>query len=1201
MTAPTTRGVLRPLVPVAHPLATQSSAAAMPSLGQRQALRALSTYSGTILPTAPSMRSGGRHLCATAGSGESPVYRGDAPGSWTRGDQQRAHASMPVGATQRQQLSAGSPWSRSEAIGGTATAPPPQQPWLAPQPQRQPQQHQWPAPPPPQRQHLQQQQLQQQQWRQQQQQQQQTPRQYQPLPPAAVPEENNSPPDVEGTVKKVQYRSAESGYTVLKVKPSEASATSMVSLGTTPAATRGGKGGRGRGGLITVTGIWKEMHIAEGQQAQFWGDWVDHRTYGRQLMSTRFLDPEPDTPNQLIAYLSECLPGVGPVIAKRLCEALGKDHVLSVLNNGTLDPDQQRPKNWQAQRLRWLKGCGVVGAAKAEKMCADWDASAPTRDAEALLKQSGFTPLQSVQIVKHLVGRDQNVRELIERNPYLTMECGVSFKLADHLAVQLGLAPNMSERGAAAIRSELKSAMQRNGHCYVRWGELQNAAFTMLYQTGRSWPDGESLEDIARKMNEDEEIVVELGDDYTVHKKWLFRQPQQVKNEDGLPQTPTALQLNNHLIQNVSGVGPHALKELYKHFQTAEQIIAMMDRPDSEKLLIQCSGIGPDKAGKIKKSWQSRNRDLLKHMPAQREAELAAPSADAAKEQAVSSAHQREWDPATTRCYTPELYRAETIVAATLARLAAQGRKPIPAGGMSQVDVWMTKNEKHTGISLSNGQKEAIRQAANAPVMVLTGGPGCGKTFATATIVKLWRAMSNRQARISLCAPTGRAAERLAATTRLPATTIHRMLKVRGRKQKPGEKDVSAAGISLEANAPMFGHHSQHPLPADAVLVDEASMVDLPLAAALLDAAPRPGRTFQLVLVGDADQLPPVGPGSVLQSIIQSGRVPVVNLREIFRQEATSAIVRSAHEINSGIMPVSMLRQTAGQLQLPHQLATNAQWLEAPERGAAVGVEELAVQAVLQLKSSGMDVARDLQVLTPMKAGPAGTRSLNLRLQALLNPPDPSRPEFQRRPNDTTAVFRVGDRVIQVVNDYDREVFNGDQGFVQEVGPNNSFVTVAFDSQTAGQGSSGDISGAGSLVPSFKPGAAAAASKGDAPKQPVKYTGRQADMLELAWVTTVHKAQGGESQAVLMCLAPSHRPLLSRRLFYTGLTRAKSLAVVVATPAALHTAVQGGATTDRACCLQERFEQEAERQNVAQEEPLVFHNADSEAATQPTE
>lgn len=112
----------------------------------------------------------------------------------------------------------------------------------------------------------------------------------------------------------------------------------------------------------------------------------------------RFLDPEPDTPNQLIAYLSECLPGVGPVIAKRLCEALGKDHVLSVLNNGTLDPDQQRPKNWQAQRLRWLKGCGVVGAAKAEKMCADWDASAPTRDAEALLKQSGFTPLQSVQV-----------------------------------------------------------------------------------------------------------------------------------------------------------------------------------------------------------------------------------------------------------------------------------------------------------------------------------------------------------------------------------------------------------------------------------------------------------------------------------------------------------------------------------------------------------------------------------------------------------------------------------------------------------------------------------------------------------------------------------------------------------------------------------------------------------------------------------
>lgn len=1007
-------------------------------------------------------------------------------------------------------------------------------------------------------------------------------------------------------MKKVLYRSPQTDYTVLKVQPAPGTAASK------PRGTAAGqqsegdlprRGAKPKATTVTVTGPLTD--IVEGQQCHFWGDWMQHHTYGRQLAVTRFIDPHPQPLNGLISELASRLPGVGAVTAKRMCDQIGGNNIRRVLNGEGPEGqpnwrDTSAGGGWRQRRYQAILDCGGIGPTTATSICAAWDGSEVTRDAEGLLTLHGFSRTHAAQVVR-LVGEGvDDVRQQLEGDPYLTLHCSTTtFKAADQMAHRLGVPPGLPSRGAAAITAELTSAMQRDGHCYMQWGQLQQAVTAMLLKSGRPWPlDGEcSLQQVAQDMHQRQLIVAESGDHFPIHQKWCFLQhPPNVKTPQGFPVTQSSLRLNKHLIQNVNGVGEHALKQLYKHFRSAEGIIQALDSPQAPKLLRNCERVGPVTAMRIHKSWL-QHRPLLPHMLAADAAETDAEAGpgsgnrvtgDGVDSALASSLHAAEessalqWSEAT-RCYTPQMYKAETVVASSLARLASQARKAIPRDGdhdgASRVERWMKKNEAHTKVQLSEGQREAVRQAANAPVMVLTGGPGCGKTFATATIVKLWRAMSTRKARISLCAPTGRAAERLANIARLPATTIHRLLMVRGQKNFDKEDRSTQTQLGgLDGSGPLFGHNAHKPLLSDAVLVDEASMLDLPLMAALLDAIPSKS-SFQLVLVGDADQLQPVGPGSVLQAIINSGRVPLIDLREIFRQDEGSAIVRSAHEVNSGIVPSALLRVAPRQLQMDGQEKHNAQWVEVPESQGAEGVEEAAMDAVVQLKAAGWNVARDLQVLTPMKAGHAGTRSLNHRLQSLLNPASPSKPQLVRRAAEPSSVFRLDDRVIQVVNDHDRDVFNGDQGHVVEIAPDKSYLKVAFKSATAGQ-----VTPTGSL----QSGSGSVVAAGAPAMRVVQYSARQVEMLELAWVTTVHKAQGGESPAVLMCLAPTHRRLLSRRLFYTGLTRARKLAVVVATPAALKSAVKSAADSTRACSVQERFEQAANAKNVAARRPLRF-------------
>ncbi len=429
----------------------------------------------------------------------------------------------------------------------------------------------------------------------------------------------------------------------------------------------------------------------------------------------------------------------------------------------------------------------------------------------------------------------------------------------------------------------------------------------------------------------------------------------------------------------------------------------------------------------------------------------------------------------------PRLAGPEQAAAAIVARLAAAG----PPTGGDDVSPSIAAFERAAGITLSPLQREAVRAACAARLLIITGGPGTGKTTLVRAIVD---ALERRRHRVLLCAPTGRAAKRLAEATGREAKTIHRLL------------EYSAGGFKRNAGSP---------LGADAVIVDETSMVDVMLFHSLLEAMPPDGR---LVLVGDQDQLPSVGPGAVLADLIASGAAPVVRLDEIFRQAKASAIVVGAHAINAGRIPPFSADDTGDFFFVER---------DDPAR-AAETVLELVTNRIP--RKFGLDPRRDVQVLAPMIRGELGVGNLNRKLQEALTPAGPS---VERG----SVAFRAGDRVMQVRNDYDRDVFNGDLGEVVRVDARERTLAVRFDGGTG------------------------------------EYDATDLDDLALAWASTIHKAQGGEFPGVVVALHTQHYVLLRRTLLYTAVTRARRVAVIVGSRRALGMAVRDAASADRRCTL----------------------------------
>ena len=400
--------------------------------------------------------------------------------------------------------------------------------------------------------------------------------------------------------------------------------------------------------------------------------------------------------------------------------------------------------------------------------------------------------------------------------------------------------------------------------------------------------------------------------------------------------------------------------------------------------------------------------------------------------------------------YPPPLYHAEKAVAAQLAALA---RDRTPPPGIEA--------------ALSATQRDAVEAALHRGLMVLTGGPGTGKTTTVRTIV---RALEALEQRVLLCAPTGRAAKRLSDATGTEASTIHRLL----------EWNPMKGGFARDAGTP---------LDAEVVLVDEASMLNLQLARSLFEAIPPSSR---LILVGDVDQLPPVGPGQVLRELIVAEAAHVVRLDEVFRQAEQSAIVRGAHAILRGDAPPSSDGASEAEGDLFVIKAQDAQ-----------RIVDTLLRLMDRMKARyGLDPVEDVQVLTPMRRGPLGTHALNEALQKALNP----------RAN-TPGRFAAGDKVMQLRNDYDKDVFNGDLGTVHRVEGGITYVRVDG--------------------------------------REVQYKIDDLDALTLAYASTVHKVQGSEFPACVVVLHNAHFVLLNRALLYTAVTRAKRLVVLLGDPRAI--------------------------------------------------
>jgi exodeoxyribonuclease V alpha subunit len=420
------------------------------------------------------------------------------------------------------------------------------------------------------------------------------------------------------------------------------------------------------------------------------------------------------------------------------------------------------------------------------------------------------------------------------------------------------------------------------------------------------------------------------------------------------------------------------------------------------------------------------------------------------------------------------LYHAEKGVADRFRNLVS-GPRPWPEIDADKALPWI---EKKTGLTLAPSQTEAIRLALRSKVMVITGGPGVGKTTIVNSILQI---LAAKTVTLLLCAPTGRAAKRMKEATGMEAKTIHRMLEI----------DPKTFG---------FKRNEESPLECDLLVVDESSMVDISLMHSLLKAVPNHAA---VLIVGDIDQLPSVGPGQVLADIIGSGAIPVVRLTEVFRQAAQSQIITSAHRINQGQMPD--LARPDGESDFYFVPA------EDPDQAVTRIIDLVRTRIP---KRFGLDPICDIQVLCPMNRGGVGARSLNIELQTALNPSGDNKVER------FGSTFAPGDKVMQIENDYDKEVYNGDIGYVEGVDLNEGELTASFDGRT------------------------------------VTYLFGELDTLVLAYAATIHKSQGSEYPAVVIPVLTQHYAMLQRNLLYTGITRGKRLVVIVGQRKAVAIAVK---------------------------------------------
>lgn len=963
---------------------------------------------------------------------------------------------------------------------------------------------------------------------------------------------------VDGTIKKVQYRSSDSGYTVLKVGVSPEALAAAVEDGRSvipDGALEGAsslvnkyrKRKNKRSDMsITVVGILPVLHVGQGVTVE--GSWTTHPTYGMQLKANHVEARTPSGQEDLISFLSSgAIHGVGPSTAGRMVDVWGSD-ILEVLDSG--------------DAVVKLRQCEGIGANKAIAIKMAWDSGRDAREGATYLCERGI-PAGPAQRVAEVFGAETQSRVLAD--PYATLSrFGIPLDSIEAFAVKTDAnAADLISRISLVITKCLMASSNRDGHAFLTWEQLEGQVFRRLDLLAQKFGSGAVPKGADRGSEEGSNGDATVTREHLKLVAWHMAQRRTLVCEAGRLLGSGRGEKGDGPLASLSVQVPGISRETMRRILSCiskKQFDSLMnahgdnlasvlcDEPDRTAELLQgCPGIGPKTAEKIMTAWKdggpdsagksilggaTRVRDLVEA------GNIDAPCA---------------WTE-SARCYLPQFHKAETAIVRCVeekARLIKDANK----ARMLKIKQWVDMNQETTNVVLSRGQRAAIQMASDAPILVITGGPGCGKTTVLQSIVKLWCAQGKM---VNICAPTGRAAQRIGAIQNVEPSTIHRLLKYRPKTsadQSDSLQSMDEEEIDM-GEMDWFEHGQSNKLESDAVLVDEASMLSLPLAAALMQSLKT---KTQLILVGDVDQLPPVGPGGVLDAMISSGVVPVIDLREIFRQEMTSTIITSALAVRGGSYPpVEVVPTDDGGVNSAIS-RVGASIMRTCHEDVVEPIERL-VRGFLHEKNADLG---DIQVISPMRKGPVGVSHLNPRIQAIVNPPELGKLEVSRG----DLILRMGDRVLQLHNDYDKDVYNGDQGTIVDVDPVSKKVWAVF---SKGFGNGGQL---------------------------IEYSGMELSHLDLAYAVTIHKAQGGEAKNVIMVLSSQHgSKLLTRPLLYTGITRARETLVVVVDSSGnqdpMTTAVLNVGAENRLSSLVERLVSRATSSNLPFHEVVSYYDDD---------
>ena len=827
---------------------------------------------------------------------------------------------------------------------------------------------------------------------------------------------------------------------------------------------------------VTAVGVLPE--IGEGETIQCEGTFQVHATYGRQFRIREFSLSVPEDEASMERYLSSGLiKGIGKALAHRIVKRFGAE---------TFDIIEKEP-----DRLAEVNG---ISEKKAREIYLQVCEKKDQRDGVLFLSRYGISNTLALRIWK---AYGSEVYRIIRENPYRFADelRGVGFHMADEIARKAGMAVDSRFRVGSGILYTLQLAAGE-GSLYLPKAVLLRRASSLL-----SMPIPSQLP----------ETSVQHG------LPSAFIQPgiSQASVHPGLPQVSMQSALLEEDIQpgavcqpvtnSAEAAGQFAFRDVEAAGTAGEKEEDVRD-PDSLSDEDFFAGLYPERApGREEIREEEEHLELLEDC-------LRNLSADRKVIIKKEEGEERIFEP---RAYYTELRTAKMLhdLNITYKGTEADSRRRALAAARK------TKTE------LDERQLEAVIRADSCGVLILTGGPGTGKTTTINTMIAMFEAEGLK---IALAAPTGRAAKRMTEATGHDASTVHRLLEVSGDPEK---------------GTVAFGKNDEEPLEQDVVIIDEMSMVDIYLMASLLKAVPV---GTHLVLVGDASQLPSVGPGSVLRDMIHSKILPTVTLTTVFRQAQESDIVMNAHRINKGEHPV-IDNKSRDFFFLKRQRAEDI-------IGQAIHLVRDSLPKYVQADTA------DIQVMTPMKKGLVGTIRLNAVMQQALNPAGPRKREWARG----DVVFREGDRVMQVRNNYQKEwtirgrygavidtgagIYNGDMGVIRAIDPLTDLMTVEFDEHRC-----------------------------------VDYEKSELDQLELSYAVTIHKAQGSEYPAVIIPMLRGPRMLMNRNLIYTAITRARKCVVLIGDPAVLDDMIDNTMQEKRYTTLALRL-QECEEQKHQQEE-----------------